>query len=167
MAEPPPGFEGHEPALAPQPDPAKAEIESGPPPASDELDWSALAPRLQLDSMARQVALNSIVLSYDDGRLELGLLPEMELLLKPEIREGIRKAIEAQLGVSLRLGFHGLEQLPCETPQQAARREAGRERQRVIAEIRRDPVVRELERYFGARLDEDSLRRLDGEPAES
>ena len=151
---------------APKPKPEPA-AEKGPPPASDELGWSGLAQRLQLDSMARQVALNSVVTAWADGRLELGLLPEMELMLKPEIREGIRRAIEAQLGVSLQLEFRSLDRLPCETPYQAARREAEQERQAVIEEIRRDPVVQDLERYFGARLDEDSVRRVDEEVGES
>jgi len=117
--------------------------------------------------MAREVALNSIVASYADGRLELGLLPEMELMLKPEIGEGIRKAIEAQLGVSLQLEFRSLDRLPCETPSQAARREAEQQRRAVIEEIRRDPVVLELERYFGARLDESSVRKVDEGGGES
>jgi len=111
--------------------------------------------------MARQVALNCIVAEYRDQRLELALLPEMELLLKPEISEAIRQAIEAKLGVSLSLEIRTQPELPCETPAQALQRREAEQRRQVIEAIREDPVVRELQRTFGAELIEDSVRKIE------
>lgn len=181
LPEPPPGFEGSSPMVgggesliepdisrsAPQDstviatEPVAPEPVNGPAPATDVLGWSELAPRLQLDSMARQVALNCIVESHEDDRLMLALLPEMDVLIKPVIRDNIRKAIEAELGVSLQLEFTTRNSLPCETPAQAEARRAEQKRREVLEDIRRDSVVRELQQYFGAELDETSLRRVD------
>ncbi len=111
--------------------------------------------------MARQVALNCILVEQDDDRLVLALLPEMELLLKPEIRDAIRQAIEAKLGVSLALDIRTQPELPCETPAQAEARRAAERRRAVIAEIREDPVVKQLQQAFGAELIVDSVRELE------
>jgi DNA polymerase-3 subunit gamma/tau len=131
------------------------------PPATDALGWSGLAPELGLDGMARQVALNCIVTDYADQRLELALLPEMELLLKPEIRDSIRQAIGEKLGVSLSLEIRTQPELPCETPAQALQRLENEQRRQVIEAIREDPVVRELQQVFGAELIEDSVRKIE------
>jgi len=142
---------------------AETAAESGPPPAEDALGWSDLAPRLKLDSLARQVVLNSVVTEYADGKLQLALLPEMEWLVKPEIRDAICAAIEAELGVSLDLDIRSRDALPWETPEQAGRRQAEQRRQRVIEAIRQDPVVNELQRRFDAELVETSVRELTDE----
>ncbi len=110
--------------------------------------------------MARQVALNSIVSAWEEGRLELSLLPDMQVLLTADNRQAIRQAMEARLGVSLTLELRTCPELPWETPAQAEARQAEQRRQAVIDAIRRDPLTEELGQRFGAELVEASVREL-------
>ena len=129
-------------------------------PADDALNWSRAAFDLELESIARQLALNSIVASWQDDQLVLAHLPELEVLVKPEIVDQIRQAISSRLGVSLTLELRSQPQLPVETPHQARQRELAAERTAAIQAIRRDPVVRKLQSAFGAELDESSVTKL-------
>ncbi len=135
-------------------------------PAQDELDWSNLAFDLPLEGIGRQLALNSIVCSWQNNELVLGHLPELEVLVKPEIEDQIRQALGDRFGVSLKLELTSLPELPVETPQQAGVRRAEAERQTAIAAIRQDPVVQRLHSVFGAELIEDSVRKIGTNGAE-
>jgi hypothetical protein len=124
------------------------------------LQWSRLAFDLGLESIARQVALNSVVVSWQDDRLVLAHLPELELMVKPDIVDQIERAIAHRLEVSLTLELRSEPALEVETPQQARQRELAAERAAAIEAIRLDPVVRKLNSAFGAQLDESSVTRL-------
>ena len=100
--------------------------------AKDELNWSELAYALELDSVARQVVLNSIVDSYADHRLQLAFLAELEVMLKPDLERQIKQAIEHKLGVSLSLELHSVPSLEVETPHQASLRKLEQQRQSMI-----------------------------------
>lgn len=126
--------------------------------ATDELNWSQIAHDLELDAISRQLALNAIVIEYQNNHLQLGILPELEVMLKPELEQQIKQAIESRLGVSLKLDFKSLPELKFETPQQAATRRREERRQAVIEQIHQDPVVGQLKQVFGAELIEQSVR---------
>ncbi len=128
-------------------------------PAADDLNWSELAFELQLDAIARQIVLNSIVQTYQDKILKLAFLSELELMLKPDIEKQIKQAIEQRLGVSLKLEFVSSPSLDAETPNQADRRKQEEERQAVIQQIRQDEVYKQLHDVFGAELIEQSVRK--------
>lgn len=128
-------------------------------PASDELNWSELAYQLELNAVARQLVLNSVVISWQQNHLKLGFLPELEVMLNQDLEGQIKRAIEAKLGLSLNLVFKSQAALDAETPQQAFERKQEQARQQVILEIRQDPVVRQLNSLFGAELIEQSVKK--------
>jgi DNA polymerase III subunit gamma/tau len=128
--------------------------------ASDELNWSQTAHELELDALAGQVVINCIVQSWQDNHLKLAYLPELELMIKPGIKEQIKQAIESRLGLELKLDFISVAKLDAETPQQAHVRLQQEERQSAIEAIRQDPVVQKLNSLFGARLIENSVKKV-------
>ena len=130
--------------------------------SSDSLQWSSLAHALQLDALAKQVAINSVVQSWQDNQLKLAYLPELEVMIKPEIKQQIKQAITASVGVSLTLEFISVPALDTETPHQAKLRLQEQERQAAIQSIRQDPVVQQLHSVFGAELIEQSVQKVKG-----
>ncbi len=146
-------------ALVKEPQAARIETEQ-PVQAEDALNWSQLAYELDLDALAGQVVINCVVKSWQDNQLTLAYLPELELMIKPEIKEQIKRAIESRLGLELKLEFIAQERLNAETPQQARIRLLDEERQSAIAAIKQDPVVQKLNSLFGARLIENSVKKV-------
>ncbi len=128
--------------------------------AQDELNWSKTAHELDLDALAGQVVINCIVQSWQDNHLQLAYLPELELMIKPGIKDQIKQAIESKLGLELKLDFISVPRLDAETPQQARIRLQQEEHQSAIAVIKQDPVVLKLNSLFGARLIENSVKKV-------
>lgn len=125
----------------------------------DALNWSESAFDLDLDAVARQVALNSVVQSYQHDHLKLAILPELEVMLKPGMERQIKQAIEHKFEVSLTLEFNSLPSLDVETPHQTQLRKLEQERLNVIQQIYQDPVVQQLKSVFGAELIEKSVKK--------
>ncbi len=155
--------EEHSAAVSPNSPQQPDKITKTAKPAADRLNWSVLAFDLELDAIARQIALNSIVQSYHENTLKLSFLPELELMLKPDIEKQIKQALEQQLGVSLNLEFISTPSLDAETPHQADLRQQEEERQAVIQQIRQDEVYQQLHDVFGAELIEQSVRKRTSE----
>jgi hypothetical protein len=128
--------------------------------AQDELNWSQTAHELDLDALAGQVVINCIVQSWQDNHLQLAYLPELELMIKPGVKEQIKQAIETKLGLELKLDFISVPRLDAETPQQAYVRLQQEEHQAAIEAIKQDPVVLKLNSLFGARLIENSVKKV-------
>ncbi len=80
-------------------------------------------------------------------------------MLKPDIESQIKQAIQHKLEVSLNIEFNSIASLDCETPHEADVRKQEQHRQTVIQSIKQDPVVVELNKYFGAELIEDSVQK--------
>ena len=129
--------------------------------ADDDLDWNHLAYALGLQGLAQEIAVNSIVDSYHDGRLRLLMTSELKSLVNLDIEAEIQQAIEAKLAVSCRLDLSSQAQLHVETPHQTRIRELEEQRQCAIGEIRESEIVKKLGRAFGAELVESSVRRID------
>lgn len=127
--------------------------------AKDVLNWSELAFELDLNAVSRQFVLNCIVESYTDKHLILAFLPELEVMLKPDLERQIKQAIEHKLGVSLNLELKSSATLAVETPHQAEVRKQEEERQSMIRSIRQDALVQQLKTVFSAELVEDSVQK--------
>lgn len=120
-----------------------------------------LAYELGLQGLAQEIAINSIVETYEQNHLCLKLQPEILKLANATIRSEIIQAINSKLGVSLNLDLKAQEQLELETPQQARNRVLEEQRLAAIEAIRQEEVVRKLHQAFGAELDESSVKKLD------
>ncbi len=120
-----------------------------------------LAYELGLQGLAQEIAINSVVESYDRNHLCLKLQPEILELVNATIREEITQAIASKLGVSLTLDLRAQDQLEVETPQQARIREQEEQRQAAIDAIRQEDIVQKLHQAFGAELVESSVKKVD------
>ena len=130
-------------------------------PARDGVDWSQLAYQLGLQGLAQEIAVNSIVASFDSGRLCLKMTPELKELVNPGIEKEIQQAIESKLEVSCRLELISQPQLDVETPSQARSREQEEHRLSAIESIKQSDSVKKLKHAFGAELVETSVRKID------
>jgi len=128
--------------------------------AKDGLNWSQTAHELDLEALPGQVVINCVVQSWQDNHLQLAYLPELELMIKPGVKDQIKQAIESKLGLELKLDFISVPRLDAETPQQAYVRLQQEEHQAAIVAIRQDPVVQKLNSLFGARLIENSVKKV-------
>ena len=131
----------------------------GPPQAQDNLNWSEFAFELELEAIARQIVLNSVVSEFHDNRLKLAHPPELELMLKPEIKKQIQASIERKLAVSLVLEFVPVADMDAETPHQADIRRQEEHRMQAVERIRNKPLVSQLHRLFHAELIESSVQK--------
>jgi len=117
---------------------------------------------LGLQGLAQEIAVNSIVDSYQQNRLNLALSPELIELANPRIQQEIQQAVETKLNVSCKLELVPQSELKAESPYQARLRVQEEQRQAAIEEIRQSDTVKKLNRAFGAELVEASVRKIDG-----
>lgn len=110
--------------------------------------------------MTQQVASNSIVLEYSKQALKLGLLPELESLLKPALMKEINQALNSALDVSLKLEIVSQPKLDVETPHLARERELREIHQAAIESIKQQDLVKQLGNAFGAKLLEASVTEI-------
>ncbi len=145
--------------------PASAEKESDP--ASeplavpDRLNWSKLAYDLGLQGLSQEIAVNSVVDSFESNHLCLKLTPELREIVSPAIEQEIRQALESKLDVSCKLEFLAQSKLENETPYEAKNRIKEAHRQAAISVIKESDVVIKLNRAFGTELVESSVRKVD------
>ena len=66
---------------------------------------------LGLQGLAQEIAVNSIVDSFELNHLRLKLSPELRELVNPGIEQEIRQAVESKLNVSCKLEMIGEAQL--------------------------------------------------------
>ncbi len=125
------------------------------------LEWPELAYDLGLDGLAQEIVANSVLESWQDERMKLALLPEIQDLVNPQIESEIRRALEEKLGVSLQLEMSARDSLTGETPLQAKLRRLEQERLAAIDAIREDAVVLKLQQAFSAELDESSVVKIE------
>jgi DNA polymerase-3 subunit gamma/tau len=128
------------------------------------IDWTDLLSQLKLGGMARMLAQHSELASCDAGRMELRVPEAHRHLLEKPYRDKLQSAVEEHFGRRVRLEFT-LGEATGNTPAERAD-QVRQERQRgAIAAIDRDPFVRELVENFDARVIDESIRPLEGEPA--
>lgn len=120
-----------------------------------------LAFELGLQGLAQEIAINSIVESYNQDYLSLRLEPEILELANATIRDEITQAIQSKLGVSLSVDLMAQDQLTVETPQQARIRTLEEHRRAAINAIKQEAVVKKLQQAFGAELVESSVIKRD------
>lgn len=146
-------------------EPLSSSTEKNPAPcsgaATDSLQWSQLAYDLGLQGLSQEIAVNSVVDSFESNHLRLKLSPELKEIVSPAIEQVIRQALETKLNVSCKLEFLAESVLQNETPYEARIRQQETHRQAAISVIKESEVVIKLNRAFGAELVESSVRKID------
>jgi DNA polymerase III subunit gamma/tau len=148
------------------PKPVQKPVESGEPVATTVIDpsnWEAFCASLKLGGITRQLAQNCAFVSWDGQTLSLTLDTSRRQLRvgQSEMRllEGIRKRLgdSAQLSIS--------EAVPeNETPAMRQKRQQEERQQQAEQSMAVDPMVREMEERFGAKLISDTVRPADDAP---
>ena len=126
-----------------------------------DLTWSELAYDLGLQGLAREIVLNSLVVSFQSDYLRLQLSPELKEIISPSIEQEIHQAIEKRFNRSCRLEFMAQSQLAGETPYEIKVRQQEAQRQAMITTIKKSEVVTRLNHTFGLSLVENSVRKAD------
>jgi DNA polymerase-3 subunit gamma/tau len=132
--------------------------------SASKIDWTDLLSQLKLGGMARMLAQHSELIGYDADRMELRVPEAHRHLLEKPYRDKLQSSVEEHFGRRVRLEFT-LGEATGNTPAERAD-QVRQERQRgAIAAIDRDPFVRELVENFDARVIDESIRPIEGEPA--
>lgn len=150
-AEPPAAPVDAAPPLPPEP---------APPEKVDLTRWHDVVAGLKLGGIALQLANNCVYDSWDGKRLVLRLEPAHVHLRVERSQQRLAQALEALLGCRLQLSIV-VEKPTRDTParlQEKAREAQQREAEQAMAN---DPLVREMEQRFGARVVPGSVQPLD------
>jgi DNA polymerase-3 subunit gamma/tau len=142
---------GTEPAALPS---------ASPRPALDPSHWEAFAAGLKLGGITSQLANNCAFQEWDGETLRLRLDPAKQQLRVGQSERRLLEGIRKRLGEQVKLQIL-VEQGELETP---AKRQAKAqtERQRHAQQsFTNDPLVRELQEHFDARLVSDSIKPVD------
>jgi DNA polymerase-3 subunit gamma/tau len=126
----------------------------------DLTQWHQIVGSLKLGGIALQLASNCVFESWDGNQLELRIDPAHVHLKVESSQQRLCKALEALLGTRLGLVIE-VDKPATDTPARLQEK-ARDERQRVAEErIAGDPLVKNMEEKFGARLIPGSVRPLD------
>jgi DNA polymerase-3 subunit gamma/tau len=153
------------PVASPQTNPpsAAAPMESdsrGVAGAGDPAQWDSFVVDLKLGGIASQLANHCIYESWDGETLSLLLDNAHRHLRVGQAEARLQAGVAKALGRAVKLKI--TEAVPeSETPAMRQAREQGERQRQAQDEMTNDPLVRELEEHFSARLVSDSVRPLD------
>ncbi len=128
--------------------------------AEDTESWMSLIGAMRLKGVARQVAVNCVMLGREGDTISLQLDPSSKMLLTDTLKGKLQESLSEYFKTSISLRIT-LEAPVAETPaKQVARREE--EKQRDAREsLEQDPNILALKATFGATIHEESVRPLD------
>ncbi len=124
------------------------------------LDWPVLVKQLSLRGVARQLAMQSELLSYEDNGQELSIRIRVPLdtLLSAGSKEKLMTALSEHLGKSVQLDTEiGATKITAHAVEVAEEAERQRNAEQTLQE---DPFVQTLMREFGATIVPGSVRPL-------
>ena len=140
--------------------PDNPEVREPAPQAADPAQWDSFVAALKLGGIASQLAHHSVFESWDGETLCLKLDTTHRHLRVGQAEARLQDGISNQLGRTVKLKIS--EAIPeAETPAMRQEREQ-RDRQREAeASMSQDPLVKEMEEHFSAKLVSDSIRPVD------
>lgn len=142
---------GVEAAVMPPTEPARSKKN----PADES--WSAIVEKLKLSGMARMLAQHCELVRRDGQVLELRIAKMHEHLLDKPYQERLRTALAEHFGGPLRV-IISVGDTEGDSPAALVERDRQRQQERAVAEIERDPFVRELVENFDARVIESTIK---------
>jgi DNA polymerase-3 subunit gamma/tau len=129
-------------------------------PLAADGDWQTLVSSLGLGGVARQLADNCELESWDGERLCLRLDPACENLRVTGAEERLTKALAERLGGSMRLVLR-VAAPESETPAQREARRRGERLEQARRDMAGDPLVKALQEGFDASLIPESIKPVD------
>ena len=122
-------------------------------------DWKAVAARLKLTGMARMLAQHCELVRRDGQSVELKIGKAHEHLLDKPYQDRLRAALEEAFGGPVKLQVT-LAESAGNSPAQQLERDRQQRQAQAIAEIEKDPFVRELVDGFDAKVVESTIKPL-------
>jgi DNA polymerase-3 subunit gamma/tau len=144
--------------LAAEPSPLAAQPAAQ---AQSGQDWPAVVADLKLGGMARMLADQCELKSFDGSNLCLGLAEAHKHLLDKTYQEKLEAALRQKFGASLKVQFEIGAVSGCSPVAVRARAKAERQAEAVAA-IETDPFIRDLVEQFDARIDPESIQPIGG-----
>ncbi|MEW8508040.1 MAG: DNA polymerase III subunit gamma/tau [Candidatus Thiodiazotropha sp.] len=139
---------------------AASSATTGDSPTRDPADWGAFVEAMKLGGITSQLANNCAFVSWDGGTLSLTLDASMRQLRVGQSEKRLQQSIAGLLGDRVKLVIS--EAVPeKETPAMRLQRERNQRQKEAEAVMKSDPLVREMEERFSARLLTDSIRPMD------
>ncbi|MEJ2620690.1 MAG: DNA polymerase III subunit gamma/tau [Candidatus Thiodiazotropha sp.] len=127
---------------------------------TDPSDWEGFCAALQLGGITRQLAQNCAFESWDGKILNLTLDRSRRQLRVGQSEMRFLEAVRKQLGETVQLSI--TEAVPQqETPAMREKREAEERQTEAETSMVADPMVKEMEQRFGAKLMPESIRPVD------
>jgi DNA polymerase III subunit gamma/tau len=127
--------------------------------SSADLDWNALLSQLNLQGMARELAKNSVLASFADGRMVLNLAPQHKHLQSNKIaQDKLQTALSEYFVKPIRLVVELGATKDVVTPAAVEQHEKQTRQQQAEEAIKQDAFVREAQAHFGAQVIESSIR---------
>lgn len=142
---------------APAPAPA-----AGPKKNRDDGDWQQVVGGLGLTGMARVLAQHCELVARNAARIELRIAQTHQHLLDGPFQQRLKAALEQHFGSPLRLSIQ-VAQEAGGSPAAAADRAQRQRQEQAVAEIERDPFVRELVESFDARVNESTIKPVNSD----
>jgi len=121
-------------------------------------DWHALVDTLDVAALSKQLAHQSEWLASEGEAIRLRLSRDMAHLITSG-QDKLRAALQARLGVNVRLHFEQGDPVG-QTVAQRLNAEQRARHEQVCASMKNDPFVQQVIEQFGARLIEDSIKPL-------
>ncbi len=147
------------PAAAPQPAASAPAQHAAAQSMSSALDWNTLLSQLNLQGMALQLAKNSVLASFTDGRVVLNLAPQHKHLQSNKIaQDKLQAALSDYFAKPVRLTVELGGTADVATPAAVEQHEKQTRQQQAEDAIRNDAFVREAQSQLGAQLIEGSIR---------
>ena len=142
-------------AAEPAPLPAPVQSAAG----GADLDWTTLLSQLNLQGMARELAKNSVLVSFSEGRVVLNLAPQHKHLQSNKIaQDKLQAALSDYFVKPIRLAVELGAAKDVATPAAVEQHEKQTRQQQAEDAIRQDAFVREAQAHLGAQLIESSIR---------
>ena len=124
-----------------------------------DLDWNALLSQLNLQGMARELAKNSVLASFSDGRVVLNLAPQHKHLQSNKIaQDKLQAALSDYFVKPIKLAVEMGATKDVATPAAVEQREKQTRQQQAEEAIKQDAFVREAQGQLGAQVIENSIR---------
>ncbi len=122
------------------------------------LDWSRIVDESGLTGLARELARNSALASFDGALLKLVVAPQYERLAAQRLVETLQNALVAALACPLRVTVTVAQGDGLTTPSEQQLAAAAARQRRAETEIGSDPNVLALQHAFGATIEDVSSR---------
>jgi DNA polymerase-3 subunit gamma/tau len=142
------------------PAPVKAAVAAAPAmSAGADLDWNTLLAQLNLSGMALQLAKNSLLAGFTEGRVLLHLPPQHKHLQSNKIaQEKLQTALSEYFARPVRLEVELSATNEVATPAVVEQQDKQNRQQQAEDAIRQDAFVRDAQAVLGAQLIEGSIR---------